>query len=192
MTIKTKNPPESNSSSIQEDFSLSALSVLYRHILCRCHDFPCLCVDLCLDFKQFFFHGFAVLFQLVYCPFPALLFRHRQACQEPAADLKVFYPFLPSIFRRFGQAIPYPLGGQTQTSPCSCALPAQSGMILSASLSLSMNWKNICLQFPLKICARTPQWTITPLTGSSKKGRDLDAPNYAHKILPCTLKIQNF
>ena len=44
MTIKTKNPPESNLSSIQEDFSLSALSVLYRHTLCRfirCHRFCC-------------------------------------------------------------------------------------------------------------------------------------------------------
>ena len=58
-----------------------------------------------------------------------------------------------------------------QTFPFSCALPAQGGMIQSISLSLSTNWKNICPQFPLKICAWIPQWTITPLTGSSKKGR---------------------
>ena len=41
---RPKNPPESNLSSIQEDFSLSAFSVLYRHILCRfirCHRFCC-------------------------------------------------------------------------------------------------------------------------------------------------------
>ena len=30
--------------------------------------------------------------------------------------------------------------------------------------------ENICPLFPLKICAWTPQWTIIPLTGSSKKG----------------------
>lgn len=34
MTIQTKNPLESNLSSIQEAFSLSAFSALYRHILC--------------------------------------------------------------------------------------------------------------------------------------------------------------
>ena len=31
-----------------------------------------------------------------------------------------------------------------QTSRCSCVSPAQGGMIRSISLSLSMNWKNIC------------------------------------------------
>ncbi len=32
-----------------------------------------------------------------------------------------------------------------RTSRCSCVLPAQDGMIWSASSSLSMKWKNICL-----------------------------------------------
>lgn len=31
--------------------------------------------------------------------------------------------------------------------------------------------ENICQQFSLKTCAWTPQWTATPLTSSSKKGR---------------------
>ncbi len=57
-----------------------------------------------------------------------------------------------------------------QTSRCSCVLPAQGGMIRSISLSLSMNWKNICRLFPPRICAWILQWTITPPTGSLKTG----------------------
>ncbi len=44
MTIKTKKPLESNLSSIQEDFSLSAFSAFYRYIFCcfiPCHRFCC-------------------------------------------------------------------------------------------------------------------------------------------------------
>ena len=57
-----------------------------------------------------------------------------------------------------------------QISPCFCVLPAQSVMIRSISLSLSMNWKNICRLFPPRICAWILQWTITPPTGSLKTG----------------------
>lgn len=57
-----------------------------------------------------------------------------------------------------------------QTSRCSCVLPAQGGMIRSISLSLSMNWKNICRLFPSRICAWILQWTITPPTGFLKTG----------------------
>ncbi len=56
-----------------------------------------------------------------------------------------------------------------RTSPCSCASPAQNGMIPSASWSLSTNWKSICRLFPLRTCAWTLQWTITPPTGFSGK-----------------------
>ena len=56
-----------------------------------------------------------------------------------------------------------------RTSPCSCASPARSGMTLSASWSLSMNWKSICPLSPSRTCAWTLPWTITPPTGSSRK-----------------------
>ena len=63
-----------------------------------------------------------------------------------------------------------------RTSRSFCVLPAQGGMIRSASLSLSMNWKNICLLFPLGIYAWIPLWTITPPTVSLKtEGYDLSS-----------------
>lgn len=52
MTTKTKNLPESNLSPTQGDFSLSALSVLYRHILCRFIRFHRLCCFLLVCFKR--------------------------------------------------------------------------------------------------------------------------------------------
>lgn len=58
-----------------------------------------------------------------------------------------------------------------QISLYSCVLPAQDGMIRSVFLLLSMNWKNICQQFPLRTCAWIPQWTITPPTGFLKTVR---------------------
>ncbi len=77
--------------------------------------------------------------------------------------------------------------------PCFCVLPVQSVMIRSISLSLSMNWKNICRLFPPRICAWILQWTITPPTGSLKQGNTgLHRPERqmrSAKTIPDTITI---
>lgn len=55
---------------------------------------------------------------------------------------------------------------------CPCALPVQGTMIPSASSSLSVKWKNICLLFPPRIYASTLPWTTTQPTAFSTYGKE--------------------